>query len=77
MFCYEERPLNRKEKASSFYFARDIGEKGGNKQNQNLSIEGDRSLHSMRDSNFKTSTLRLENWNFFFSERQILEPGII
>ena len=32
MFCCEERPFNRKESVT-FYFARDIGEKCGNKQN--------------------------------------------
>ena len=39
MFCYEELPFNRKDKVSKFYFARDIGEKCGNKQNQPIKID--------------------------------------
>ena len=37
MFCYEERPFNRKDSVK-FYFARDIGEKRDNKQNHPIKI---------------------------------------
>ena len=38
MFCYEERPFNRKDSVK-LYFVRDIGEKCGNKQNYPVKID--------------------------------------
>ena len=38
MFFYEKRPFNRKDSVN-FYFARDIDEKCGNKQNHPVKID--------------------------------------
>ena len=39
MFCYEERPFNRKDKVSSFILPEIFGERCGNKQNQPVKID--------------------------------------
>ena len=59
-FCYEERPFNRKDKVSSFYFARDIGEKWGNKPNHPVKID---LLFTDFFSNFAYKLSRLSSLN--------------
>ena len=64
-FCYEERLFNRKDKVVNFYFARDIGEKCGNKQNHPVKVDslfaGKRSYRFV--SNFAYKLSRLSSLN--------------